>query len=234
MIAKKNVRLDLERKRVVFFNIGLLAASSFVLAAFSYETPLDKEILLHEKAQTELSYLVQEKEPIIKPKNDVVKPQPQKQAAAIGSKNAISQHTKSTASTSTETDPNVGLTGPSGKFFIPKVAAKVGGEMNFDPFPAIDAEYIGGIVAMKTFIGETMEYPQESIEMNEQGRVFVTFIVTDDGSVSDVKISRGVSRAIDKEARRIVKSFPKWKPAENAYGKVSTRISLPLNFILTN
>lgn len=237
MIEKKNARLNLERKRFVFFNVGLLAAGSFTLAAFTFETPLDKEVLLHASTETELSYIVQEKEPIVKPKEEVVKPmpqEPQNQQPAMGSSNAINQNTQAAANTSNVPDPGVAAMGPAGTFVMPTVKADLGGEVNFDPFPPIEAEYIGGIVAMREFINENMEYPQESIEMNEQGRVYVTFIVKSDGSVSDVKVSRGVSREIDEEAKRIVRAFPNWKPAENAYGKVNTRVSLPLNFVLAN
>ena len=95
-----------------------------------------------------------------------------------------------------------------------------------------DAEYIGGYIAMMNFIQKNMNYPQEAIELNEQGRVYISFIVEKDGSVSSVQLERGVSKSIDREAERLVRMFPEWKPAEMAYGKVRARVRLPINFIL--
>ena len=82
-------------------------------------------------------------------------------------------------------------------------------------------------------VQDVMVYPEVDIEMNVQGKVYISFIVEKDGSVSNVEVERGVSSTIDREAKRIVKSFPNWKPGENAYGKVRTRVRLPLNFVLS-
>ena len=98
--------------------------------------------------------------------------------------------------------------------------------------PKIDAEYIGGYVAMVQHIGDVQEYPEEDIVLGNQGIVFVSFVVEKDGSVSTIKVERGVSRTLDREAKRIVRSFPNWKPGEDEYGVVRTRVRIPIRFIL--
>ena len=85
---------------------------------------------------------------------------------------------------------------------------------------------------MMAQVQKVMNYPEIDIQMDVQGKVYLSFIIEKDGSVSNVEIERGVSKTIDREAKRIVKTFPKWKPGENAYGKVRTRVRLPLNFTL--
>ena len=61
---------------------------------------------------------------------------------------------------------------------------------------------------MQKFISKEVQYPQEAIELGDQGIVYVSFVVEKDGSVSNIEIVRGVTKKIDREAKRIVRSFP--------------------------
>ena len=74
----------------------------------------------------------------------------------------------------------------------------------------------------------------EAIEKGIEGRVFVGFIIDVDGSVTDVKLLRGIGGGCDEEAVRVVKSMPNWKPGK-LYGEV-VRVSyqIPVNFKLEN
>lgn len=53
------------------------------------------------------------------------------------------------------------------------------------------------------------------MENGIQGKVFVQFVIEKDGSITDVKVSRGVDAPLDKEAVRVVKAMPKWKPGKS-------------------
>ena len=99
-------------------------------------------------------------------------------------------------------------------------------------FPDVEAEFVGGAQAMMKYIQQNIQYPATSIEMNEQGKVYLSFVVEADGSISNVSIERGVSIDIDKEAKRIVRSMPKWTPGEAKGKKSRTRCRLPINFQL--
>ena len=79
-------------------------------------------------------------------------------------------------------------------------------------FAEVNPEFPGGEEAMGLFIKENFEYPQIAVEMGEQGTVYVEFVVNKDGSIVSEKVVKGVSPSIDKEALRVVKKMPKWKP----------------------
>jgi protein TonB len=68
--------------------------------------------------------------------------------------------------------------------------------------------------------------------MRIQGKVYLTFVIEKDGSVSNVAVERGIYKSVDREAERIVRTFPNWKPAEMATGKVRSRVRVPINFVL--
>jgi protein TonB len=99
-------------------------------------------------------------------------------------------------------------------------------------FPDVEASFPGGPAALQKWIGENTRYPQTSMEMNEQGRVFVSFVVGKDGSISNVKVEKGVSPDLDKEAKRVIRSMDPWIPGENAGRKAKVRCRLPINFRL--
>jgi protein TonB len=99
-------------------------------------------------------------------------------------------------------------------------------------FPDVEATFPGGASAMMKWINDNVRYPQTSIEMNEQGRVFLSFVVEADGSISNVKVERGISPDLDREAKRIIRSMPNWTPGESAGRIVRARCRLPINFQL--
>jgi len=106
------------------------------------------------------------------------------------------------------------------------------GEEEIIEFPDVEAEFIGGAQEMMIYINQNIQYPITSIEMNEQGKVYLSFVVEPDGTISNVAIERGVSIDIDNEAKRVVRSMPKWSPGESKGKKARTRCRLPINFQL--
>jgi TonB family protein len=81
-------------------------------------------------------------------------------------------------------------------------------------FPEIAPEFPGGFDSLKRYISKNLIYPEICIEMGIQGKVFVGFIVEKDGSVSNVKILRGIDPVMDREAKRCIRSLPKWTPGK--------------------
>jgi protein TonB len=77
-----------------------------------------------------------------------------------------------------------------------------------------------------------MKYPEEAKELGVQGKVFVTFVVEVDGSITDVKVLRGIGSGCDDEAVRVVKSMPKWVPGKQRGVPVRVQFNLPINFKL--
>lgn len=74
-------------------------------------------------------------------------------------------------------------------------------------------QFPGGIGACIKWITENIKYPEECMKKKIVGRVFVSFIVNEDGSTSEIKIIKSPHPSLAKEAERVVKMMPKWKPA---------------------
>lgn len=96
----------------------------------------------------------------------------------------------------------------------------------------MDAEFPDGMQGMVRWIQTNLQYPQDAIDENIQGRVYVSFIVDEKGVVSDIQIERGVASILDKEVMRLIGQMPDWKPGELDGFKVSSRMRLPINFNL--
>ena len=93
-------------------------------------------------------------------------------------------------------------------------------------------EYPGGVEAMMKYISENVKYPEEAKEKDIAGRVFISFVVEKDGSVSNVEVKRGIGGGCDDEAVRVVKAMPKWKPGKKDGKFVRVSYMLPINFKL--
>ena len=94
-------------------------------------------------------------------------------------------------------------------------------------------EYPGGINAMFDFIQKNVKYPESAKDKGIEGKVYVQFVVEKDGNISDINILRGVSKDIDDEAVRVIKSMPKWKPGIQNGKPVRVQYTLPFKFQLT-
>ena len=91
-------------------------------------------------------------------------------------------------------------------------------------------EFPGGTESMMKFLVENIKYPKEAMDKGIAGRVFVEFVVEQDGSLSDVKVLRSVDPILDNEAVRIVKTMPKWKPGTEGGKTVRVKYVLPIVF----
>jgi protein TonB len=90
----------------------------------------------------------------------------------------------------------------------------------------------GGDAKMYEYLGKNIKYPQIARETGIQGRVFVNFVVEPDGSVSNVKVLRGIGGGCDEEAMRVVKGMPKWSPGKQRGKTVRVSYTLPVVFKL--
>ena len=94
-------------------------------------------------------------------------------------------------------------------------------------------EFPGGMEKLMTFIQENMRYPKIAIKKGIEGRVICQFTVTKDGSIENVFVVRGLYKSLDKEAVRIIKKMPKWKPGEDFNGQaIDCKYTIPVYFKL--
>lgn len=92
-------------------------------------------------------------------------------------------------------------------------------------------EFPGGQQAMIKFIADNMIYPVAAQEAGIQGRTICQFVVNKDGSISDIEVVRSAGDAsLDKEAVRIIKSMPTWKPGKQRGQAVRVKYTTPINF----
>ena len=93
-------------------------------------------------------------------------------------------------------------------------------------------QYTGGEQAMMKYVAENIKYPQAAKDKNISGRVFVGFVIEKDGSVSNVKVVRGIGGGCDEEAARVIKEMPKWKPGMQKGKPVRVNYMMPIFFKL--
>lgn len=108
----------------------------------------------------------------------------------------------------------------------PEVATKV-----FDVVEEMPS-FPGGNGALMSYLASNIKYPVVAQENGVQGRVTVSFVVERDGSISDVRVARSVDPSLDREAQRVVKSMPRWKPGKQNGSAVRVKYTVPVVFRL--
>ena len=96
------------------------------------------------------------------------------------------------------------------------------------------AQFPGGNDSLISFLQKNLHYPQEALNEGIEGRVYVAFIIKENGSISNVQVTQSVDPLLDAEAVRVVQSMPKWSPAEKNGKAVRSIFFLPVIFSLSN
>lgn len=97
-----------------------------------------------------------------------------------------------------------------------------------------DPTFPGGRDSLYKFLAENIKYPQEAKDNNISGRVFVSFIVEPDGSITNPRLLRDIGGGCGQEAIRVVKLMPRWNPGKEKGQPVRVQFNLPVNFTLTD
>jgi len=95
-------------------------------------------------------------------------------------------------------------------------------------------EFAGGLEKFGQYLSKNIRYPAVARENNTQGRVICTFVVEKDGSLTDIKVVRGIGSGCDEEAVRVLKNSPKWKPGIQNGRPVRVQYSVPISFTLAS
>jgi protein TonB len=91
-------------------------------------------------------------------------------------------------------------------------------------------EFPGGHREFVRFISHNIEYLDVAREYGIEGTVYVSFVVETDGSITQVKVLRGIFKPLDEEAVRVVKMMPVWKPGKQKGKPVRVRYKVPISF----
>lgn len=222
MELKKSKEANLENKKAGFFFVGLVMISALVLMAFEYEkfTAAEKVIVQEDNSmEDELVFEIPPEEEIPEEEPEVAPPPPViEEIEVVEDDEEVEELDLSAMEEEVEEVPD-------------EEEPEIVEEAIVD-FAEVEPSFPGGESAMAEWINEHIEYPQLAIEMGEQGIVYVQFVVNTNGSIEQVKIRRGVSDALDAEAKRVVKKMPRWVPGEQAGKPVRVRFTLPVHFRL--
>lgn len=96
------------------------------------------------------------------------------------------------------------------------------------------AEFPGGIQAMGNFVQSNLTYPDSAIQNGLSGTCYISFVVNEDGTMSNLRVVRGVKDCpiCDQEAIRVIKMMPNFKPGMKDGVPVKVTYNIPINFRL--
>jgi len=224
MEAKKSKKADLESKRAIFLQIGFVFALAFVLLAFNYKSyertsRLDIQVQVDDTPEEIIPITQQEVKP--------PPPPPPKQITII---NVVEDDV--------EVEDDIDIDVEADQFteiadFTPVIAEEEEIEEE-EIFTVVESmpQFPGGDAARMKFLQENIKYPQLARESGIQGTVFVTFVVEVDGSVTDVRVLRGIGGGCDEEAVRVIKEMPSWVPGRQRGQPVRVQFNMPIRFTL--
>jgi len=222
MIVKKARKADLERKRFVFFQIGLILAGSFCLAAFEFITPVFASV---EKQNWEQDS-VYNFPPI--PKEFVASVQKKVQQQITNEVALVIEIPKSTVKAievfkNIDTDLNKLL-----NLFGEDTNGTITQTVELPPIdnPRVYPEFQGNLGA---WIGKNMKMPSTYYPVS--GTIYVSFVVSKTGEITNVKIAKSLNLEHDKAALDVVKKMPKWKPGEQFGKPVAVNYQLPIRIV---
>ncbi|MFM2048016.1 MAG: hypothetical protein RI955_562 [Bacteroidota bacterium] len=121
-------------------------------------------------------------------------------------------------------------------FFLLNTSSIFAQEINSEIFSYVEQmpEFIGGEAALMKFISVNIKYPQVAKDAEIEGRVIVSFVVTTEGKLTDLKVLRDIGGGCGEEAIRVLKLSPDWKPGMQNGKKVNVKMVLPIKFSLDN
>jgi protein TonB len=225
MDTKKTPKADLENKKVVFRQIGLIIALAGVLLAFEWKTYEKTVEGFGERVVQEIA------EDIIPITEQKVKPPPPPPPKKVVQINIVEDDVE--VEEDLEIDIEADETTEIDEY-VPIEVEEESLEEEAQIFMVVESmpEPPGGIAALYKYLGENIKYPQMAKESGIQGTVYVTFVVERDGSITDVRVLRGIGGGCDEEAIRVVKNMPKWTPGKQRGKPVRVQYNLPVKFIL--
>lgn len=228
MEAKKTPKADLENRRGLFLEIGLVTILAACLVAFNVRQ-YEKEVKEVNTRQAEMEIDAD----IIQTQQEETPPPPPEEPEVVATDLTIVEN-------DAELHNEVGIVNAEDnankaqeEFTKVEVTEEVV-EDEEEIFLVVeeDAEFPGGLEALSKYLSENIKYPQLAKENNITGRVFVSFVVEKDGRVGNIKILRDIGGGCGAEAVRVVKAMPKWKPGKQRGKPVRSQFNLPVNFDL--
>lgn len=227
MELKKTPKADLESKRNIFVQLGLVISLGIVFMAFSLNDAVKS---VNTFGEMNAEAIEDEVIPVTR-QEEVKPPPPPPPPKVIEVLTIIDDDVEVDEEfefESTEADDATIIDA------VPVIDADEGDEADAEVFVIVEdmPEFPGGELALRKWIANNIKYPVIAAENGIQGKVYVQFVVDRDGSVSNARIARGVDPSLDQEALRVVNNLPKWKPGMQRGKPVRVSYTVPINFQL--
>lgn len=230
MEVKKSEKANLENKKLLFLEIGLIISLAVVYFAFEWTTKEKQTVEAFEETQ-----VIVETEEMVPITQETPPPPPSAPSIPVLSDqidivdDEIQVDDDLFMNLEDQADLAVDV-----KDYVAEVEEEVV-EDDAIPFMLVEEKpsFMGGDAnAFSKWVNERLEYPEIAKENGVQGRVTLQFTVNTDGSVSNVKVLRGVDPSLDKEAVRVVSMSPKWTPGKQRNRAVKVTYTFPVIFQL--
>ena len=224
MQVKKSEKASLEKDKIVYVLMGLVFVLSLCYVALEWT---EREVTKYDVTDTE--FLFEEEVEIQQTSQETPPPPPPPAVQEVEVLNVVEDNveTESIEVNTEETEQEVVIAAP--------IEAPVEEEEEEVVFVVVESmpEFPGGQQALFKYLSENVKYPVIAQENGIQGRVICQFVVNKDGSIVDVEVVRsGGDASLDKEAIRVIKSMPKWKPGKQRGKPVRVKYTVPVNFKL--
>lgn len=227
MELKKNPKADLEKRRGLYLEIGLVVILAATLVAFEVKS-YDSE----EETAFQREVIEEVEEQIIQTDITEPPPPPPPEVPEVTTLiNVVDDEQK----IENELVVNAEVTEETKNADIMPVKVEEEEEVVEEQiFTVVEEEpkFPGGMEALYKYLGQNIKYPQLARENGITGKVYVTFVVEKDGSIANPKILRDIGGGCGAEAIRVVKAMPKWSPGKQRGKAVRVQFNLPVNFNL--
>ncbi len=226
MEVKKSPKADLESKKSIFMQVGLVIVLGLVFIAFEWTTT-DVDV-----SQFEIQDDLDAEEEIIPiTRQEEVKPPPPPPPPKVTD---VLNIVEDDVELDEELDIEDTEMNQDDEVDFSDIAVEDEEEEDAPVFYIVEdmPEFPGGESALHAYIAKSIKYPVIAQENGMQGRVYISFVISANGSVEDIKIARGVDPALDKEAVRVISKMPKWKPGKQRGKPVKVSFTVPINFVL--
>ena len=221
MKNRKTKKSDLEGKKLIFFQLGVVIALLTVLYAFDFKSYEKFEISILEQDGIDIPI-----DFVIRTKH--VKPPPVKKPTVV----IKIDLTNGADDNNLDIDISYDIDKPVENWEPTIYDEPEIDEPDFTYFPSIKPSFPGGYAAMMSFLQKNMTYPLLAKEVNISGTVYVEFIIEKDGSITNIVLLREIGGGCDEEAIRVVSMMPTWSCGLQNGIPVRVKFTLPVKFSL--
>ena len=228
MEIKKSPEADLQNRKGLFFEIGLVIALAAVLGAFLY-TPKEYRI------EQVVSNVVVEDQQIVEVTRQEQKPpeQPKKVEMQVVTDilDVVTNDTKITS--------DINFDEFTEDMEITAAPVEVEEEVIEEETPFIRVEKMpsfqgGDLIAFRNWVQGKLHYPQIAQENGISGRVVLSFVIEKDGTLTNIEVLQAPDRSLSEEAVRVLETSPKWEPGMQSNKAVRVKYTLPVDFQIRN